>query len=186
MTESQVVSALNGLPEFDLVIGQLEIPQEVTAAAFERARELGAATILNPAPFDEIMPRLLQASDWIIPNETEFEGLHPRHLAPASDEIISETALHYGCRFAVTLGAAGAALTTTEGEVVRIEAPRVEVVDTTGAGDAFVGAFAVGLVFGFSEVKAAELGCACASDSTTRPGTQSSYLTRQAASEFLS
>lgn len=185
MTESQVVEALNKLGEFSLVIGQLEIPQEVTAAAFERARELGAVTILNPAPFVEILPRLLQASDWIIPNETEFEGLHPRGLAPTSDDIISEAALHYGCRLAVTLGSAGAALTAPDGSVERIAAPKVDVADTTGAGDAFVGAFAVGLVLGYPERKAAELGCSCASDSTTRPGTQSSYLSRDVASQFL-
>lgn len=185
MTETQAVTALNQLPPFDLVIGQLEIPQEVTAAAFERARELGVTTVLNPAPFDEISPRLLQASDWIIPNETEFEGLHPQNLAPTSDEIIAEVASHYNCRLVVTLGEAGAALTTPEGAVRRIPAPTVTAIDTTGAGDAFVGAFAVGLVLGYPEDKACELGCACASDSTTRRGTQSSYLTTDRAAQFL-
>jgi ribokinase len=185
MTEEQAVAALGKLPAFDLVLGQLEIPQEVTAAAFERARELGAVTVLNPAPFSEISPRLQKASDWIIPNETEFEGMHPGHASPDSDEVILEVARHYGCRLVVTLGSAGAAITTPDGAVVRVKAPKVNAIDTTGAGDAFVGAFAVGLVLGYPEERAAEIACACASDSTTRRGTQSSYLAAESAREFL-
>jgi ribokinase len=56
-----------------------------------------------------------------------------------------------------------------------VSAPRVEAVDTTGAGDAFVGAFSYGLAAGLGPAQAARLGCACASASVTAPGTQSSY-----------
>jgi ribokinase len=75
----------------------------------------------------------------------------------------------------VTLGSRGAALVTGDGSVRRVSAPPVTAVDTTGAGDAFVGAFAVGLALGMDEVAAARLGIACASDSVTRPGTQASF-----------
>lgn len=185
MTEAQAIAAIETLPTASLVLGQLEIPQDVTAAAFERARELGAVTVLNPAPFSKLSPRLVQASDWIIPNETEFAGMHPEGQAPSSDEKILEVAVLYGCRLVVTLGEAGAALATADGTVMRVPAPQVDAVDTTGAGDAFVGAFAVGLALGYSEEKATELGCACASDSTTRLGTQSSYLAKESAKTFL-
>lgn len=186
MTVGQARRALDLLPTCDLVLGQLEIPQAVTAAAFERARELGAITVLNPAPFAEISPELLEASDWIIPNETEFEGMHPRGLAPETDEAILEVARLYGCRLVVTLGATGAALTTADGRVVHVEAPPVNAIDTTGAGDAFVGAFSVGLVLGLAEDEAARVACACASDSTTRRGTQSSYPSAGSAAAYLS
>ena len=78
-------------------------------------------------------------------------------------------------RLVVTLGEAGAALVRKEGRVDVIPAPKVGTVDTTGAGDAFVGAFAYALAAGWDEGDAVRLGCAIAADSVTRPGTQSSF-----------
>ncbi|MSW40381.1 MAG: ribokinase, partial [Actinobacteria bacterium] len=177
MTPAQAKSALESLKSYQIVIGQLEIPQAVTTQAFKTAHEFGAITILNPAPFAEISADLISASDWIIPNETEFAGMHPQGLEPTSDAIILELASTLKTRFAVTLGDKGAALTTLDGRVIRVSAPVVKAIDTTGAGDAFVGSFSVGLALGLSEEEALALGCACASDSVTRLGTQSSYPT---------
>lgn len=185
MTPSQAKSALEGLKSYQIVIGQLEIPQAVTTQGFITARERGAITILNPAPFAEISPELIAVSDWIIPNETEFAGMHPQGLEPTSDEIILELAATLKTRFAVTLGDKGAALTTLDGKVVRVNAPKVKAIDTTGAGDAFVGSFAYALSIGLAEEAALALGCACASDSVTRLGTQSSYPTPEQASAIL-
>ncbi len=185
MTPSQAKSALEGLKSYQIVIGQLEIPQAVTTQGFITAHERGAITILNPAPFAEISPELIAVSDWIIPNETEFAGMHPQGLEPTSDEIILELAATLKTRFAVTLGDKGAALTTLDGKVVRVSAPKVKALDTTGAGDAFVGSFAYALSIGLPEVAALTLGCACASDSVTRLGTQSSYPTPEEASVIL-
>ena len=75
----------------------------------------------------------------------------------------------------MTLGSAGAALVGRDGSVTRVPAVQVAAVDTTGAGDAFVGAFAVGLALGLKELDAVRLGIRCASDSVTRPGTQASF-----------
>ncbi len=66
-----------------------------------------------------------------------------------------------------------------------MRAPKVKAIDTTGAGDAFVGSFAYALSIGLPEVAALTLGCACASDSVTRLGTQSSYPTPEEASVIL-
>jgi ribokinase len=101
--------------------------------------------------------------------------MHPQGLEPTSDAIILELAATLKTRFAVTLGEKGAALTTLDGRVIRVSAPVVKAIDSTGAGDAFVGSFSVGLAMGLSEEQALALGCACASDSVTRLGTQSSY-----------
>ena len=185
MTISQVTQALSELSDIDLVIGQLEIPQEVTAAAFAAAKKKGIPTILNPAPFAPLIDVLRESSDWIIPNETEFAGLNPTGALPESDAEILSVSQALGCKFVVTLGEKGAAFTNTTGEVERVPAPRVTAVDTTGAGDAFVGAFAYGLGLGMTMPQSIALGCACASDSVTRKGTQSSYPTKSQASEIL-
>lgn len=185
MTVPQVQSALSEISEIDVLVGQLEIRQEVTAAAFTAARARGITTILNPAPFAPLSSELVKNSDWIIPNETEFAGLDNSGRAPDSDEVILELAKSLGCKLVVTLGEKGAAL-VENGKVVRVAAPSVNAIDTTGAGDAFVGAFSVGLGLGFEPEKAVKLGCESASLSVTRKGTQSSYPSRQEAEQILS
>lgn len=185
MTVPQVQSALSEISEIDVLVGQLEIRQEVTAAAFAAARARGITTILNPAPFASLSSELVKNSDWIIPNETEFAGLDNSGRAPDSDEVILELAKSLGCKLVVTLGEKGAAL-VENGKVVRVAAPSVNAIDTTGAGDAFVGAFSVGLGLGFEPEKAVKLGCESASLSVTRKGTQSSYPSRQEATQIIS
>lgn len=186
MTAAQAESAISALSKAKVVIGQLEIPQAVTIAAFRKAREFGITTILNPAPFAPLSDELVAMSDWIIPNETEFAGLNPDGNLPENDEEILKVAKALGCRFVVTLGEKGAAYTDkNHSKVVRVSAPKVKAIDTTGAGDSFVGSFAFGLATGFEIEKAVKLGCACASDSVTKLGTQSSYPSKEAAASLL-
>ena len=171
-----------------VVVGQFEIPQATTSAAFAAAREVGATTILNPAPGAVIEPGLLAATDWLVPNETEFALVGGRALTGSlDDQAAAITALGdaLAVSLVVTLGERGVALRPRGEVVVWIAAPSVNVVDTTGAGDAFVGAFAVGLGLGWSPVSAATLGCAAGADSVTRAGTQSSYPDRAAAANLL-
>ena len=171
-----------------VVVGQHEIPQAVTAAAFRAARAVSATTILNPAPAAPIPPDLLDVVDWLVPNETEFALLAGTPL-DGTDEAILATIARYGDAtkrsLVVTLGARGAAVVLSGGDRVIVPAPAVTATDTTGAGDAFVGAFAVGLGLGWSAVDAARLGCAAAADSVQRPGTQRSFATRETASAIL-
>ena len=186
MTAAQAESAISALSKAKVVIGQLEIPQTVTIAAFRKAREFGITTILNPAPFAPLSAELVALSDWIIPNETEFAGLNPDGNLPENDEEILKVAKALGCRFVVTLGEKGAAFTDKDhSKVARVSAPKVNAIDTTGAGDSFVGSFAFGLATGFEIEKAVKLGCACASDSVTKLGTQSSYPSKEAAASLL-
>jgi ribokinase len=178
--------AIRSMDGVDVVIGQLEIPQRVTAAAFKAARDLGVVTILNPAPAAPLDPELVAASTWLIPNETEFGILAGvDRLDPEDDRAIVAYAGGVTPRLLLTLGARGAALATPAGAVQRVAATPVTPVDTTGAGDAFVGAFAVGLAAGLDEVAAVRLGIACASDSVTRTGTQSSFPSHEAAAAML-
>ena len=179
-------AAIRSMAEVDVVIGQLEIPQRVTATAFRAARQRGAVTILNPAPAATLDPGLIAGASWLIPNETEFAILADiDRLDPEDDRAILAYAGQITPRLLVTLGSRGAALVAPSGEVQRMAATAVTPVDTTGAGDAFVGAFAVGLAAGLDEVAAVRLGIGCASDSVTRTGTQSSFPSREAAAAML-
>ena len=178
--------AVRSMRRLDAVIGQLEIPQPVTTAAFQAARARGVVTILNPAPAAPLSADLLAASDWLIPNEHELAILAGTGtIDPEDDAASAAFAARVGCRLVVTLGSRGAAVVGADGSVARVPAVPVQAVDTTGAGDAFVGAFAYGLAAGLDELTASRLGIACASDSVTRPGTQSSFATREAAAAIV-
>lgn len=158
----------------DVVAGQLETPQEATAEAFMEGKRRGAVTILNPAPAADLLPDLLTATDWLIPNEVEFARI-TGSAGDLSDRSLRRAAEEMGCRLVVTLGGAGAALLTEDGNVRRVAAPAVTPVDTTGAGDAFVGSFSYALASGFAEDRALRVAVAVASDSVKRTGTQSSF-----------
>ena len=180
-------AAVRSLDGVRVVIGQLEIPQGVTTAAFRAGREVGATTILNPAPAAELDADLLDSSDWLIPNETEFAILaRVASFDPDDDAALVRYARSLGPRLAITLGARGAAVVSRDGTVARVPTEPVKAVDTTGAGDAFVGAFAFGLAAGLDELRAVRLGILCASDSVTRRGTQSSFASREEAAALLS
>jgi len=176
---ARAAADVRGAARVDVVVGQFEIAQHVTAAGFAAARARGATTILNPAPAAPIDPELLAVTDWLIPNETELAAIAgmtvPDDLEADGQRALAALAGRLGVRLLVTLGERGAALVTGDGSVVRVAAPRVDAVDTTGAGDAFVGAFAWALASGMDEASAARVGCAIAADSVLRPGTQSSF-----------
>ncbi|MEA2673524.1 MAG: ribokinase [Chloroflexota bacterium] len=179
-------AAVRSLAGVGVVVGQLEIPQAVTAAAFRAAREVGATTVLNPAPAATLDADLLDGADWLIPNETEFAILAGiDRFDPSDDAALVAFARQVRSRLVVTLGSRGVALVTEAGAVERMPAVRVEAIDTTGAGDAFVGAFAYGLAAALPELTAVRLGILCASDSVTRHGTQSSFATRDGARDLL-
>ena len=168
---SKAIEAINSITNLSVVIAQCEIKQEVTLAAFKAAKARGCTTILNPAPFQEISAALLELCDWIIPNETEFRELHGE--LPTSDEILKS--FRPGKNSIVTLGSKGAVYISGDRQILHAPAPKVTAVDTTGAGDAFVGSFAFGLASGKDPIEAMKLGIAIASLSVTRKGAQSSY-----------
>ena len=168
---SKAIEAINSITNLSVVIAQCEIKQEVTLAAFKAAKARGCTTILNPAPFQKISTALLELCDWIIPNETEFRELHGE--LPTSDEILKS--FRPGKNSIVTLGSKGAVYVSDDGQIHHASAQKVTAVDTTGAGDAFVGSFAFGLASGKDPIEAMKLGIAIASLSVTRKGAQSSY-----------
>ena len=161
-----------------VVVGQLEVSGDATYGAFLAAKEIGATTILNPAPATGIavLPEgLLELTDWLIPNENEFLAL--------SNEVVSESSISSFVsdkKFSliVTLGEEGVIFANRDEDLISYPAGKVDAVDTTGAGDAFVGAFAHGLAQGLEPAAAIVLGLDRATDSVTRKGTQISYMVK--------
>jgi len=187
MDPEQVAKTVLAQPS-EVVIGQLEVPQPVTLAAFGAARGAGSVTILNPAPAAEIAPELLAVTDWLIPNETEFvalvSSLLSTEVGSVADDDVVALASSISPRLLVTLGEAGA-LMVEDGEAMRLPALLSQVVDTTGAGDAFVGSFGFGLASGLGPAGAIALALRCASFSVSRRGTQSSFPTPEEAERLL-
>jgi ribokinase len=173
LTPQDAIDQVKKLENVSVLIAQCEIPQEVTLAAFRTAQELGITTILNPAPYQPLTDDLLELTDWLIPNEIEFAELDSAHRTPDTDEVIAS--LRKKGRTIVTLGSEGAALVTLDGKVKRFTAKKVSAIDTTGAGDCFIGAFAAAIGSGASEESAVQFGIDCATKSVTRKGAQSSY-----------
>ena len=177
-----VAAALAALEEHSseppaVVVSQLETPQDAAVEAFEWARAHGAATVLTPGPALEVSSRLASLCDWMVPNETELAallGVPPDH--PIDDALGAAEAYvaQRGVALAVTLGAAGAVLVTGDGRR-HVPAPSVDAVDTTGAGDAFAGAFSAAIADGADPLDAAQRAVAFASDSVTRSGTRVAY-----------
>ena len=160
----------------DVLVCQLEVPVETVLAAFLTAREAGVLTIFNPAPAGHVPDELWQLTDVAVPNETEAEALTGIEVSNDSDaERAARLLMSRGVRAAiVTLGRRGSLVVSPDG-VSRIEPIDVAAVDSTGAGDAFVGTLAVCLAGGLSLFEAARRANIIAALSVTAAGTQTSF-----------
>ena len=169
----QAIIGISAISDLSVVVGQFEIPQNVTFKVFDYCKKKNIQTILNPAPAQELSENILKVSDWFIPNEVEFNVISKGGDSNNDKDIISFSS-EISSNLIITLGADGAAI-VKRNKVFRILAPKVDVIDTTGAGDAFVGAFAYGIACGLDSIESIQLGVDKASDSVTRNGTQSSF-----------
>lgn len=157
----------------DLVVAQNEIPETVIVAAFRAARSAGARTLLNPAPMRALSLELLSLTEIAVLNEIEI-GQATGESVSADDLAGVERAARSLCRrgptsIVVTLGSAGA-LALDNAELHRIEGLAVPAVDTTGAGDCFVGALAASLAGGKTMPEALDRANRAAAISVTRQG----------------
>jgi len=161
-------------------VTQLEQPIDAAMRALEIAKSGGAQTILNPAPAAELPPEIFPLCDFVTPNESEAEGITGFKVTDiASAKSAADAFLDLGVGAAlITLGENGALLGDKNGHVHVPAFKAGPVVETTGAGDAFNGGFAVGLSEGMENVEAARFGSAAAGISVTRPGTAPSMPSR--------
>jgi len=179
LTPADVEAAGEDLEACDLILMQLEVPLETVYAALAFGKKHGVKTALNPAPAvrDLDMERVRLAS-FLTPNETELAIL--TGMPVESEEEIQAAAKSLLARgletIIVTLGSRGALLATAEG-LKRIAPTKVHAVDSTGAGDAFIGSFARYHAAGLGLEAALEKATLYAADSVTRRGAQKSFAT---------
>ena len=173
--------ALAGAGGPGILLLQHEIPEQANAHAIRSARAAGWFVVLNPAPARPVMPALLPLIDIIAPNETEAAA-----LTGASDPVEAARRLvAQGARAAlVTLGSGGA-LYCDAGGALHCPAVVVQAVDTTAAGDAYIGALAAAFAEGRGVADGLGFAAAAAGLAVTRLGAQPSLGTREEVAAFI-
>ncbi|HTS56602.1 MAG TPA: ribokinase [Terriglobales bacterium] len=179
VTPAAVEAAEPVLKTADWIVLQFEIPLETVAYTIQFARKHGIRSILNPAPAQPIEVKTLKDLDYFVPNESEAEAISGSPVRNLDDaKKCAGKLLSQGIRSVIlTLGANGSLLAGHDG-MEHVPAFPVNSVDTSGAGDAFIGSFAVFCGEGFSEREAVRRANLYAALSTTGIGTQKSFYTR--------
>ena len=173
---ADVVSAASALSDAVVVVAQLEVPLD---AVLEAGRRTSGVFVLNPAPAQSLSSELLSLVDVLVVNEGEFEVVTGSPVSP--DALVAPSLPD---RVVVTLGGRGA-LVRDGSTVVSVEAPQVDVVDTTGAGDTFVGALADALARQVPFADAARWAVGAASLSTQALGATSGMPRAEEVSALL-
>ncbi len=167
----KAISSIEAIGNISVLVGQCEIPMEVNHEVFQYAKSNSITTIFNPAPAKKLEREFLEHISWLIPNENEFElisGVEP------NDDNFLRFNEEIPCNLIVTLGEKGAVL-VDENKTHYFDAPSVNAIDTTGAGDSFIGTFAYELSESNSPESSIKKAVEKASQSVTKKGTQSSY-----------
>ncbi len=176
---SDIDGAAQVLKSADCIVLQFEIPLETVYHTIKFARKHKVRCILNPAPAQIIDANVIGDLDFLVPNESEAEaisGLQVRDVDSAKKCAGQLLSAGVG-RVIITLGANGSLLTGAEG-MEHLPAFPMKSVDSTGAGDAFIGSFATFLGEGFSEQEGVRRANLYAGLSTTGVGTQKSFYDR--------
>ena len=175
------------LQRCSLIVLQLEIPLATVYAAIEFGSQLRIPVLLNPAPANPSLALETAARcDYFIPNETELQLLTGRSVDSLSAvKAAAAVLMAQGLKNQIVTLGAGGALWLRGGQTTHFPAPRVDAVDTTGAGDAFIGCLAGALAEGATLETAIPRAVNYASLSVTRKGTQQAYLGREAFEAYL-
>jgi ribokinase len=169
-----------------MLVMQFEIPMPTIEYALNAARARGLQTVLNPAPAYKVSPAFLKKVDHLIVNESEATLLSEIEVHDHDSALkAGRELLGMGCKVvALTLGSKGAMVISAD-DVIEAPAYDVEVVDTTAAGDAFVGAYAVSVNRGFDLQKTTQFAVAASALAVTKLGAQPSLPTEAAVLEFV-
>ena len=187
MSRADVERSAGLIAESKVLLLQFEIPLEVVEYAIQQAANAKGKIILNPAPARQVSRDLLSQVDILVPNETELQLLTGQKTSDRS--AIMKAAQHLlalGVKTViVTLGARGSLL-VTEDEVTEVPAIDIKVVDTTAAGDAFIGGLAAALVKGYPLAKAVRYANTAGGLATTKFGAQPSLPTHNEVDQIYS
>jgi ribokinase len=187
ISRADIDSNAEVIKQCKVLITQLEQPIDAAEYALACARKAGATTILNPAPAVELPTSMIALCDFVTPNEIEAEAITGITVNSPKDAVAAAEAL-------LAKGAGGAIITLGENGCLyhdgsnSVHVPAINagpVVETTGAGDAFNGGFAVAIAEGHSPLEAIRFGTATAAISVTRPGTAPSMPTRKEIESLL-
>lgn len=176
LVDNDFVNSLwNKITESDLIVLQHEIPLSTCHYIINLANEASIPVLLNPAPFYPIPAEILKKVEYLVTNETELQGLLDYKASSAEDLIIaSYPLLETGLKnLIITLGKEGSVLLNKDMEI-RQPAFYVDPVDTTAAGDTFVGFFAATMLTDHDPRKALEIASAAAAIAVTKLGAQTS------------
>jgi Sugar kinases, ribokinase family len=170
VSPEDAVAGLADLTAADTVLVQQEVPQAATRKALEIAREKGARSMLNTAPFLPDTAKLAPLADIVVANETEFSLLTGRPIEQL-DAAMQDWVNRTGRTIVVTLGSEGARARTPDGPI-SVPAHKVKPVDTVGAGDTFCGYLAAGLDAGYDLPTAMRRAAIAGSLACLKPGAQ--------------
>ena len=171
-------AATAAVAQSNVVITQNEVPRATTLQALQLARSSGrVVSIFNPAPVSADLAELVGMCDICVPNETELAALTSLPTSTNSDiEAAAQRLLQMGCRVVIaTLGDKGAYVVALGQAGAFFAAEAVAAVDSTGAGDSFIGTLAACLARGAPLTRAVRSALHCATLSVTREGAQKSY-----------
>ena len=177
---------VDSAPDAKILLLQFEIPMDSVLHAAKRYKTKGTTVILNPAPARQISEELFTLIDILVPNESELSLLTNMPVTDIkSAELAAQEILKRGVKTViVTMGSKGALL-VTDAQVKQVDTYKVEVVDTTAAGDAFIGGFASAMLHSKSLEESVRYGCACGALATTKLGAQPSLPTKEEVEKFI-
>ena len=181
ITPEQLDAALSSAEPGDILLLQNET--NINAEAINKAAELEMKICLNPAPFDDSIKKLpLDKVDVLIVNEIEAQGLSC--LVNDDDTIPTLSRKYPGADIVITLGSRGALCITDNGEVLKCPGTKVDAVDTTAAGDTFIGYFLAGKLRGLELAECLRFACAAAAICVTRKGAMDSIPRKDEVDSF--
>lgn len=187
ITKEHIQAKQDVIASSDVVILQNEIPSETVEFSLLKAKELGKITIFNPAPARKLSGEVFKNTDYLILNETEMEEIFEIKFNDEEyTEKISIKKKEYGIKnIILTLGDKGSILFSEDNNIKKYDVYKVKAVDTTAAGDSFIGAFTMKIYESGNSDEAIKYATAVSAIVVTRQGAQDSIPTREEIEKFI-
>ena len=177
---------VDAAPDAKILLLQFEIPLDTVVYAAKKYNSKGATVILNPSPATTVPDELLANVDFLVPNERELATLTEMDVTDVqSAEAAAKQLIKRGSKTVIVTRSGEGALIVTESEVTPVATYKVEVVDSTAAGDAFTAGLAIKLLESEKLASAVRYGCACGALAVTKLGAQPSLPIREDVENFL-